>query len=413
VVRLVKPIAGGRTAHLLTSPPLNLKPSCVTDAVGGNESRIVLTARGLRNIQHIALSLVSALLVLRNEGVIHADIKPENCFLRSRSDDKLDTTGSPAGNISINDVDVSDLEVHLGDFGNAIVLSEASLYYTDFEIQSLPYRAPEVLLGLPFAAPIDMWSLGVLLAELCIGDPLFVAKDREEMVRHLSRRLEPLCPVRFSGGMYSNLLCDTQSTSSRVAIPHNAALHMKAVKRLLTKSMPAEAHGVLTGDLLHFLSGLLTSDPRLRLTPQEALVQPFLAELNVLPHSVLVSGVAGQAGDNCRSSSGSVKSRVAAASATQLRGRVTHPVVPRRPAVHPGQDSVNAATSAELDKPCLSKRVVAEEVGLTTASWAHAGGTGTLSAASGAQDIGRKRELTDMQSGMRPQGGFSKFSRIL
>ena len=44
-----------------------------------------------------------------------------------------------------------------------------------FECQTLAYRAPEVLLGLPgaVACAADAWSLGVLLAELWLGLPLF------------------------------------------------------------------------------------------------------------------------------------------------------------------------------------------------------------------------------------------------
>ena len=59
--------------------------------------------------------------------------------------------------------------VRLIDFGNAIRPSEAVRYYDDFEIQSLGYRAPEVLAGVPFGYAIDMFSLGVVLVEAALG----------------------------------------------------------------------------------------------------------------------------------------------------------------------------------------------------------------------------------------------------
>jgi hypothetical protein len=34
------------------------------------------------------------------------------------------------------------------------------------------YRAPEVLLGLPYGPPADIWALGCTIAELAIGEPL-------------------------------------------------------------------------------------------------------------------------------------------------------------------------------------------------------------------------------------------------
>jgi serine/threonine protein kinase len=44
------------------------------------------------------------------------------------------------------------------DFGNAMTLQEAHAYYEDFEVQTLYYRAPEVVLGVKFDQQIDMCS---------------------------------------------------------------------------------------------------------------------------------------------------------------------------------------------------------------------------------------------------------------
>lgn len=35
------------------------------------------------------------------------------------------------------------------------------------------FRAPEIILGLPFSEAIDMWSLGCVIAELFLGWPLY------------------------------------------------------------------------------------------------------------------------------------------------------------------------------------------------------------------------------------------------
>src|SRR5579859_4639960 len=60
------------------------------------------------------------------------------------------------------------MNVKLIDLGNAVPVHRTHVYYDDFEVQSIHYRAPEVLLGLPFGSAIDMFSLGLILAELLL-----------------------------------------------------------------------------------------------------------------------------------------------------------------------------------------------------------------------------------------------------
>ena len=44
-------------------------------------------------------------------------------------------------------------------------------------IQSRFYRSPEVILGMAYGMPIDMWSFACILAELYTGYPLFPGED--------------------------------------------------------------------------------------------------------------------------------------------------------------------------------------------------------------------------------------------
>ena len=49
-------------------------------------------------------------------------------------------------------------------------------------IQSRFYRAPEVILGNKYGMPIDMWSLGCILAELLTGYPLLPGEDENDQL---------------------------------------------------------------------------------------------------------------------------------------------------------------------------------------------------------------------------------------
>lgn len=105
-------------------------------------------------VQNIARQIVSALSYLREVGVVHCDLKPENILLDE----------NPAGG-----------RVKIIDFGCS-VFHQGQHHHR--YVQSRWYRAPEVILGATYGCPIDMWSLGCILAELYKGTPLFPGGDQ-------------------------------------------------------------------------------------------------------------------------------------------------------------------------------------------------------------------------------------------
>lgn len=285
---------------------------------------IKLRVLDMKKLIKIASTLTMALCLLRKEGAIHADIKPENCFIRTRGKIRDERTVKREGSDStttraycstepsvIHHCSTSilhsdslrglseDFDLQLGDFGNSIHMSDVGSYYTDFDLQTLSYRAPEVLLGVPFGYQIDIWSLGILLIEVCIGMPLFIVRSRQELYDAMCVHLTAPPRVRFAGGMYADLL--TNSESSRLekfdfgpdtptpSNPWNTANtkinfseHLCNVKRLLDKHV-ADA----PNDLIHFLAGLVNPDPDHRLTAMDAIRHPFLCASVVSPLSMI------------------------------------------------------------------------------------------------------------------------------
>jgi len=103
-------------------------------------------------------NLVEALAALHKKGVAHKDLKPENVF-----------------------IDPESLRVKIIDFGLSVVVSEGELI--DQYYGSPMYMAPEVLNRDPHNALLaDIWSLGVILYQILVGDsPWSTAESLDDL----------------------------------------------------------------------------------------------------------------------------------------------------------------------------------------------------------------------------------------
>ncbi|KAL3917007.1 MAG: hypothetical protein SGPRY_006582, partial [Prymnesium sp.] len=46
---------------------------------------------------------------------------------------------------------------------------ETHAYHDSFDVVTLSYRAPELVYGADFSCPVDMWALGLTIAQLFSG----------------------------------------------------------------------------------------------------------------------------------------------------------------------------------------------------------------------------------------------------
>ncbi|XP_071800385.1 uncharacterized protein [Asterias amurensis] len=198
----------------------------------------------LELVRKVALRLLQVLGFLQQENVIHADLKPENILCRSED--------LSAG-------------VKVIDFGNAIhcVYDELSLYYDDFELQTLLYRAPEVVFGLPFGPEIDVWSVGCILAELYLGEPLFFAVTKDELLDKMVTSLGPL-PIHIfqRGKFYSEY-------QRYIGKPQSMLETQSKLFSRLT--------GLRDYNFGSFILAFLQYNPSDRISVSDAFLHPFLA----------------------------------------------------------------------------------------------------------------------------------------
>ncbi|KFP76617.1 Serine/threonine-protein kinase SRPK, partial [Acanthisitta chloris] len=139
--------------------------------------------------------------------IIHTDIKPENILLYGRDkslqrlltdmldcgqrrDVRLKGAGNDLGN-QLEESDLMSLEVKIADLGSACWTYKP----LSKEIQTQPYRALEVLLGLDYGTPADIWSTACLAFEMATGECLFDPQPGKYFSRdddHVARIIELL-----------------------------------------------------------------------------------------------------------------------------------------------------------------------------------------------------------------------------
>ncbi|XP_066919823.1 homeodomain-interacting protein kinase 1-like [Clytia hemisphaerica] len=116
----------------------------------------------LKYVRPILYQVATTLLKLKQMNLIHSDLKPENIML-------VEQERQP-------------FRVKVVDFGSATHTSKA---VTSSYLQSRYYRAPEIILGLPFDESIDMWSLGCVAAELFLGWPLYPGPSEYDQISYI------------------------------------------------------------------------------------------------------------------------------------------------------------------------------------------------------------------------------------
>ncbi|KAL9643526.1 hypothetical protein ABK040_010140 [Willaertia magna] len=208
--------------------------------------------------------LLVALKHLQNCEILHADIKPDNMLVHP-----------------------SHMKVKLSDFGSGSYVNENTI--TCYLVSRF-YRAPEIILGMKYSYPIDMWSVACTIYELYTGKILFPSQNNNDALR-LMMELKGNIPKKMlkkstlkdfhfdkDGGF---LFREIDQFTNKVVIKklffHKNIRDLRALLlNAMTKDTPEERKRV--AKLHDFLEKALTLDPSKRLTVDQALSHPLLLE---------------------------------------------------------------------------------------------------------------------------------------
>jgi len=212
----------------------------------------------LGRLQMVTRQLLIAVEYIHGLWLIHSDIKPENILIQS----------------------YSRCIVKLIDFGSSCFVNDHLSSY----VQSRSYRAPEVLLGLPYGQKIDIWSLGCVLAELWTGYVLFQNDSVQSLLARIAGIVGAFPPAMLAGGRFvpnyftqdGRLYKELEVDLSDVEVAPPTEM-LRRIQLLLPKRSSLKQR-MRTEDepFLEFLTWMLRIDPAERPTAAEALQHPFL-----------------------------------------------------------------------------------------------------------------------------------------
>lgn len=233
-------------------------------------------------VRHLVRQTLVAVDYLHSKcNIIHTDLKPENVVLTEtlqprNSDTKLDRDELEPRLLGMG--------CKILDFGNACWRDQ---HYSE-DIQTRPYRSPEVILGAGYADSADMWSLGCMVWELVTGDYLFQprgegegGKDVEQLAQMIAR-LGDLPPhIASHGSNAATYFCAQGHLLQPGSLPR------MPLDRVLSQQYNLAADEA--AGLRDFLMPMLEFDPAKRASAAEMLDHPWLR--GELPAEVMLNNI--------------------------------------------------------------------------------------------------------------------------
>ena len=200
----------------------------------------------LNLIRRFSIQILLSLCTSRRLKIIHCDLKPENILLKAKEKSGLKVI----------------------DWGSGCFQHQKIYTY----IQSRFYRAPEIILGIPYSCAIDMWSFGCIIVELYTGYPLFSGDcERDQLLAIMEVKGVPPPYIIKMGERWRKFFDEKLNP---FIVPNNKNVIRRPLSKDLKKILSTADEGYV--DLI---IRCLEYDPQTRITPEEALNHPWILEV--------------------------------------------------------------------------------------------------------------------------------------
>ncbi|KAI9292758.1 kinase-like protein [Neoconidiobolus thromboides FSU 785] len=219
------------------------------------------------HVQHFARQLLNSISFVHNLGLVHTDLKPENILLLNGSYDEVKRKGSKVKHI------LKSTEIKLIDFGSATFEDE----FHSSIVSTRHYRAPEIILGMGWSYPCDLWSVGCILIELITGDAMFQTHENLEHLAMMARALGPLPKVMYERASKTGKAYFKSSAELNYPNDETTKQSLKNVNGVKTVAKIVNRKGLLGDALTDLITKLLTYEPEDRITAAQALEHPFFS----------------------------------------------------------------------------------------------------------------------------------------